>query len=154
LRLPFDRETLRAAAAKVVAAQPPPVTTRMAPDGTLLVTASPHPDAAGLWLAFRSSAPITGVTLDGRPTDLSPQPGGWARVIWSGSDGFVLGLRGPLPKRTEIVAGELFDRWLDPRPLGEVPPTEQLWDLAGSSLVIGRVANPVPLKPVPLGRAG
>ena len=154
LRLPVVREPLWAAAATAVAAQPPPVTTRMAADGTVLVAASPHPDAAGLWLAFRSSAPITAVTLDGRPTGLAPKPGSWVHVRWSGSDGFILGLRGPLPKRTEIVAGELFDRWLDPRPLGAVPPTDQLWDLAGSSLVIGRVANPLPLRPPPLRPGG
>jgi hypothetical protein len=118
------------------------VTAQIAADGTLVVTAAPLPGAAGQWIAFRSSAPITAVTLDGAPTGLSPSPGRWARVRWSGPDGFTVGLRGPVLKRTEIVAGALFDRWLAPKPLGPVPPTDQLWDLAGSSLVIGRAALP------------
>jgi Peptidase family M28 len=145
LRLAIMRQPLWAAPEPAAPVDPPRVTTQIAADGTLVVSAAPRPDAAGLWLAFRSFAPITAVTLDGRPTGLSPKPGDWARVRWSGADGFVLGLRGPLPKRTQIVAAEIFDRWLDPRPLPSVPATDQLWDLAGSSLVIGQVAVPASL---------
>jgi hypothetical protein len=139
LRLAVMREPLWAAAEPAAAVGPPQVTTQIAADGSLVVSAAPHPGAAGLWLAFRSSAPITAVTLDGRPTGLSPKPGAWSRVRWSGADSFILGLRGPLPGRTKIIAAELFDRWLDPRPLGLAPASDQFWDLAGSSLVIGQV---------------
>jgi hypothetical protein len=146
LRLALLGRPLWAAAEPAARVDPPRITAQIAADGSLVLSAAPHPDAAGLWLAFRSSAPIAEVSLDGRGTDLSPKPGLWTRVRWSGADGFVLGLRGPLPKRTQIVAAELFDRWLDPRPLAPVPATDQLWDLAGSSLVIGRVdvSDPAP----------
>ena len=155
LSLPFLRQSLWVAPAAVPARVAPPQVTEQIANGTLSLTARPHSGAAGLWIAFRSSAPITGVTLDSAATGLSPTPGQWARVLWSGSDAFTIGLRGPLPKRTEVVTGELYDRWLAPRPLPSPPVNDQLWDLAGSSLVIGRpqanqgaVASPLARGPV------
>ncbi|MDB5479633.1 MAG: peptidase [Caulobacteraceae bacterium] len=139
LRLPFDRELLWAAPAPAAPADSPPVAARIAADGTLVVVAHPNPGAAGLWIALRSPHGITGVTVDGRPADLAVQPGRWACVKWSGSDGFSLRVRSADPRAVEIVTGELFDRWLNPEPLPPVPASDQLWDLAGSSLVIGRV---------------
>jgi hypothetical protein len=138
LRIPFERRPLWAAPAPVAPADAPPVTARVQADGSLMVAANPHPGAAGLWLAFRSPQPIRGVSLDGRPSGLSAKPGTWARVRWWGSDGFMLNLRASNPENVEIVAGELFDRWLGREVLPPAPPTDQLWDLAGSSLVIGR----------------
>ena len=134
---------LWAAPAAAGPADPPPVIPRIAGDGTLVLTVAPHPGAAGLWLAFRSSARVTDVTLDGAPTGLSPTPGAWSRVRWWGSDSFTLGMRGADPHRIGFVAGELVDRWLDPRPLGPVPATDQLWNLGGSSLVISPVSAPL-----------
>ena len=128
----------RARAAKP--ADPPPVTARIAADGTLVLVAAPHPGAAELWLAFRSAGPITGVTLDGHSTSLSAKPGAWTRIRWYGPDSFTVSIRSDNPNRLEIVSGELFDRWLGTRPLPPMPAADQPWDLAGSSLVIGRVA--------------
>jgi hypothetical protein len=113
--------------------------TARAAGGALLIVARPHPGAAGMWLALRSPGGITGVALDGRPTSLSTGPGRWARVNWSGADSFTLAVRTADPRTVEIAAGELFDRWLAPKPLPLMPTTDQPWDLAGSSLVIGGV---------------
>jgi hypothetical protein len=142
LRLPFSRRPLWAASAPYAPADPPRVAVRIGADGAVSILASPHPGAAGLWLALRSPAPIAGVTFDGRAAGLTVSPGAWTRVRWSGSDPFTLGFRIADPRRVEIVAGELFDRWLGARPLPPVPPSDQLWDLAGSSLVIGRADAP------------
>ena len=140
LRLLSGPHLLWAAPARPAPAEPPAVTARAA-DGDLLVVANPHPGAAGMWLALRSPGGITGVALDGRPTSLSAGPGRWARVNWSGSEGFTLAVRTADPRTVEIATGELFDHWLGPKPLPPVPPSDQLWDLAGSSLVIGRAGS-------------
>jgi hypothetical protein len=143
LRLPFDRQPLWAGPASAAPADPLPVSGRIAADGRLLVTAAPHPGAAGVWIALRSPKGITAMTIDDRPASLFARPQRWARVRWYGSDGFVLGVRSADPRTVEIVTGELFDSWLAPKPLPPVPPSDQLWDLAGSSLVIGRAGAPV-----------
>jgi len=143
LRLPFQRQPLWATPtpAPAAPADPPRVTRRIDADGTLVVAADPHPDAAGLWIALRSPLGVTGLALDGRPTGLSARPGAWARVRWSGADGFTLGVRSADPQGVELATGELFDRWLAPKPLPLMPTADQPWDLAGSSLVIGRATR-------------
>ena len=138
LRLPFDRQPLWAAPAPAAPVAPPPATARVAADGAVVVVVGPHPGVAGEWLALRAPGGLNGVVLNGQPTSLSAKPGRWARVRWSGSDGFTLAARVADPRGVEVVTGELFDRWLGPKPLPPVPPSDQLWDLAGSSLVIGR----------------
>jgi hypothetical protein len=140
LRLLSAPRLLWAAPARPAPAEAPAVTARAA-DGALLVVARPHPGAAGMWLALRSPGGITGVAFDGRPTSLRAGPGRWARVNWSGSDGFTLAVRTADPRTVEIAAGELFNRWLAPKPLPPVPASDQFWDLAGSSLVIGRAGS-------------
>ena len=141
LRVPFQSQPLWSAPAAEAPADPPRVTRRIGPDDALAIDAAPHPGAAGLWLAVRSPTRIRDVSVDGRPAGLSAEPGTWVRVMWSGSDSVSVGVRCADPGRAEVVTGELFDRWLGPRPLPPTPRSDQLWDLAGSSLVIGRAAR-------------
>ena len=142
LRLPFERTPLWAAPAGAAPADPPRVSSRIDSGGALDIVADPHPGAVGLWIALRSPRGITGVAFNGEPAGVSARPGHWVRVRWSGSDGFTLGVRSPDSAGVEVATGELFDRWLAPRPLPLLPVSDQLWDLGGSSLVIGRASAP------------
>jgi hypothetical protein len=153
LRLMSGPHLLWAAPAPPATAEAPDVTVQPTA-GALLLVAKPHPGAAGLQLALRSPRGISDVALDGRSTGLSAAPGRWARVNWAGADSVTLAVRTPDPASVEVATGELFDRWLGDKPLSRLPPTDQLWDLAGSSLVIGRPTAAVPNAPPPAGSKG
>jgi hypothetical protein len=140
LDLPFLPRPVAAAPALAPGSIPPApnVTRAVAPDGQLVLTATPHPGAAELWLAVRAPEPITGALANGRPAGLLASAGGWARVIWTGPTPLVLKLRLRDPARAEVATGELFDRWTAATPLPSPPRTDQPWSVAGSTLVVGR----------------
>ncbi len=143
LALPFLRRPVIAAPALVPPSPPPlPSLTRaIGPDGRLTLTATPHAGAARLWLALRAPEAIGGVRVNGRPADLRAMAGEWARVEWAGPEPLVLSLRLRDPSRLEAADGELYDRWLAASPLPRTPRNDQLWDIAGSTLVVGRPAG-------------
>ena len=141
LLLPLTDKPLWAAIARVVPAAPPQVTAQAGADRTLSIAVAPDPGAAAQWLAIRSPTTIVGMTVDGRPAGPPVKAGAWARLRWSGPDGFTVALRTADPRHVEIVTGAWFDRWLAVTPLPPVPATDQLWDLAGDSLVIGRTSR-------------
>jgi len=143
LNLPFERHPLAAVPAPPVPATPPAVTRTPGPDGAVTLTARPHPGAARLWIAIRSPDAIEGASVDGRPADLRIPAGTWGRIEWAGPEGFTLTFHPRDPAKVVVATGELFDRWLAATPLPPLPPSDQLWDLGGSTLVIGE-ANPQP----------
>jgi hypothetical protein len=139
LALPFLRHPVIAASATPPAlASVPSVTRAIGADGRLIVTAAPHPGAAQLWIALRAPEALAGVSVNGRPAHLAAPAGVWARLQWAGREPLVLGLPLKDPSRLEVVAGERFDRWMAATPLPPTPPNDQLWDIAGSTLVVGR----------------
>jgi hypothetical protein len=150
LSLGFSPQPMEAAPAAVVPAQAAPVTIGRGADGRVAVSAGLQPGAARLVLAFRSPAPVDNVTVNGKPVVLlqkagSARPfklkaGEWGRVIWAAPDGFNLSFRTADPAKAEVRTAEYFDLWMAVKPLPPVPATDQMWDAAGSSVVVGKAA--------------
>jgi hypothetical protein len=141
LDLPFGRRPLAATPASVTPADPPQVSMTVGADGMVDLVARPHPGARELWLAVRSPAGARNVSINGEPSELVLGANRWTVIRWSGPEGFTLAFRPDGPGAQEVLTGKLFDRWLEARALPKPPPTDQLWDLAGSTLVIGRVGR-------------
>ena len=150
-----------AAPAVPVAAEPAPVTVTAGPGGTLTVTANMHPGAARLLVAFRSPTGVTNVLIDGQPADregtkreiasssvtkaaFGLPPNQWGKVIWAAPEGFTLTFTTADPSKAEVQTAEIYDRWMAVKPLPPMPPTDQAWDMSGSSLVLGRVPVTTP----------
>jgi hypothetical protein len=139
LSLPTLSEQVDAAPAAIVrGVVSPGVTATTAADGTVTVTATPHADAAWITLALRPAARLTNITINGASAGLESSTARWSRIRWSGATPVVVRFRPTSAAAVEIVAEERFDRWLAARPLPPRPPTREMWDIAGSTLVVGR----------------
>ena len=150
LSLPSLRETIAAAPAAVhPGLDAPRITAATAVDGTVTLTATPHPDTAWITLELRTAAPVPSVTVNGAATDLRPVAGRWTRIRWTGETPVTVRFRPASPATVEVFADERFDRWLAATPLPPRPARLQMWDIAGSTLVIGRwiVTPPAPNGP-------
>ncbi len=149
--LAFKALPVEAAPAHPVAAPPAPVTVDALADGRVSITAHLHPGAARLIVTFSSPAPIDAVSINGMPTLYTPRGGrptryalkaGEAgRILWSGPDGFILRFHTDAPRRVQVQAAEIYNRWLGVKPPPPPPPTDQAWDMAGSSFVISSPAR-------------
>ena len=144
-----------AAPAAAVPAAPPAVTAVSDPDGRVTVTARPHAEASRLMVAFRSPSGVSDVEINGAPaaqevarrdvaldakteSAFSLPPNHWGKVVWAAPEGFTLTFRTTDPEKAQIQTAEVYDRWMAVKPLPPMPPTDQPWDLSGSSLVLGK----------------
>jgi hypothetical protein len=151
LPLAFKALPVDAAAARPAAVEPAPVTMSAAADGQVSITAHLHPGAARLIVTFTSATAIDGVSINGKPALYTPRggrpslyvlkAGAQGRIIWSGPDGFTLSFHTADPNSVKVRTAEVYDHWLGGKPLPKLPPTDQAWDMAGSSFVIGSGTN-------------
>ena len=152
LSLGFSAKPMDAAPAAVVPAQAASVATSLDADGLITVNAGAQPGAARLVLAFHSPTPVDSVTVNGKPVVQlqkvgSPhlfklKAGEWGRVLWAAPDGFTLRFHTATPGKVEVRTAEYFDRWMAVKPLPPVPATDQMWDAAGSTVVLGSAPPP------------
>jgi hypothetical protein len=146
---PFFQKPLPGAPARPVPAAAPDVAIATTSDGRVTITAAFHPGAARMFIAVKAPAAIRDVLVNGKPSDFAPKVGDWGRIVWNAPDGFQMSFRTAGNGRVEIRTAEMFDRWLSMKPLPALPATEQAWDMAGSSIVLGGATVQIPAAVAP-----
>lgn len=151
LSLAFESLSVDAASAAPVSTEPAPVSLTTGPDGRVALTAGLHPGAARLIVTFTSATPVDAVTIDGKPARYTPRGGKPALyalkageqgyIAWNAPDGFTLSFHTTDPAKVQVRTAEVYDRWLAVKPLPPMPATDQAWDMAGSSFVLGTVTG-------------
>jgi hypothetical protein len=138
-RLPGFRRPVRAAPAKPVAAPAPNVTFAIRPDGTAVLTATPAPGARLLNLDLKASAPVAGVSLDGKPAGLLDQPGKWTRLRWvAAPQGITLTFRPKAKGELEVRYASITEGWpAEAKPLPPRPADVMAFDTSDSLMVAG-----------------
>ena len=128
-----------AAPAKPVAATAPQMTFVRQPDGSLLLTVTPPPNARGLSLNLRSGQKLTDTTINGRPTVLFDQPGQWSILRFATApQGVTIGFRSVAGGALEVRWGAETDDWpAEAKPLA--PHDDKLMGFgdSGSLMAIG-----------------
>jgi hypothetical protein len=151
LPMAFAAEPLDAAPAAVVAATPAPASMTVGADGRVTLTVGLTPGAARVIVALRAPTAINAVTVNGKPAASMSKTGGpenfnlkagqWGRVLWAAPVGFNLSFHTADPARVEVITAQIYDRWMAAKPLPPLPATEQMWDMAGSSVVLGKASR-------------
>lgn len=110
-----------AAPAKSVAATPVQTSFVRQPDGSLLLTVTPPPNARGLSLNLRSGQKLTDTTINGRPIALFDQPGQWSILRFATApQGVTIGFRSIAGGALEVRWGAQTDDW--PAEAKPLPP--------------------------------
>jgi len=144
----FWADPLDAAPAAYTPVEPPAVTAVAGPDGSVTITATPHPGAARIILRLRSATGLDDVYVGGAraieqrrgraPKPFALAPGQWGAVLWTAPDGMTMTLHTADAAHLEVNATEIYDRWISAKPLPPTPPKEQMWSQAGSTYVVGQ----------------
>jgi hypothetical protein len=151
LDLPFLAGPIAASIASPTAVEPASTSLVTGVDGQTTLKVGPSAGAARVIVSLSSAAAITQVTVNGRPAIDTPRDGKpaayttkagqWARITWAGPDGFTMGFHTDDPSSVRIRTAEVYDRWMAAKPLPPMPATDQAWDMAGSTLVLGGTAE-------------
>ena len=149
----FSADPVVAAPAAPVAVEAPTVRAVAGSDGKVTITATPHVGAARILLRLQSPNGLDRVAMDGAavieqrrgrtPKPFALKPGQSGVVLWTAPDGVTITLHTADPRRLEIKATEVYDRWMSAKPLPPTPPKEQLWSYAASTYVVA----PAPVQP-------
>jgi hypothetical protein len=137
---PLWSRDIRSAPARPLASPPPPSILEISRDGPRAVLrVTPPKGARVLALQVRASAPVGGVTINGRPAEILSQSGRWSRIRWQGADPvLVLAFTPSAPGTLEVRHAALTEGW----PAGAAPlparPAEVMgFDLSDSTVVTG-----------------
>ena len=144
---PFTSDPVDAAPAAYQAATAPDVRTTSAPGGLVTIVATPQAGVARLLLVLSSPSGIDTVAVNGAPAierargaapkPYAIKPGSRGAVIWTSPQSLTLSLHTADPRQLQVSATEIHDRWMSAKPLPPTPPTDQMWDEAGSTYVVG-----------------
>jgi hypothetical protein len=145
----FSPDALPSAPATYRGVDAPSVQAVDEPGGKVTITATPHPGAARLILRLRSTTGLDGVSVNGLPAlehrrGYAPKPfalsaGQWGGVTWTAPDRVILTLHTSGQAHMQVIATEVYDRWMSAIPLPPTPPLDQMWNQAGSTYVVGRI---------------
>jgi hypothetical protein len=135
----LSRKPVWAAPAFAVAAPGPILGLIRQSDGGLVLNAAPPPGAQVLVLDVRSSATLTGVTINGRPAAILAKPSQWTRLRWQAApQGLALGFRAPGPGTLETRYASITEAWpAKARPLPARPVKVMAFDVSDSTIVTG-----------------
>jgi hypothetical protein len=108
--------------------------------GGLRLDVVPAQGVSHIGLHLRSSASLSGLTLDARPSGLSVAPGVLTRIYWEGSDRpFSLRFRSTSAGALDVAFAQTLPEWpATARPLPPLPRDAAAWDRSGSTIVAGR----------------
>jgi hypothetical protein len=139
LRLPGLERPVVATAAPVAVAVSPVVTTTRGPGGEVVVRATPSAGAGSLWLDMMCDTLLVDARINGEPTSLAI-PGHWTHVRWQAApEGFAVSFRPVGPGRLSLRWAQHLPGWpAGIRPPPAMPADVMAWDLAGSTVVVGR----------------
>jgi hypothetical protein len=139
--LPGFRGPVFAAPAKAVAAPAPAIAIARGPDGTITLTAPSTPQTLSLALDLKTDTVVADARVNGRPTKILTTPGKPTRFFLQGPPETVTVSFKPVgPGALEIAYAAYLVGWpADAKPLPPMPPTVMGFDLAGSTVVVGRL---------------
>lgn len=154
IKLPGFGDAIDAAPAALAPAAPAPAPARLSllPGGRTALLMAPRADAARVIFTITAKTRVDHVAIDGRPVRVTPRtgaeadfslpPGQTGYMIWRAGAGLSMTFRTADPSSLCIKTVLISPRWLAKKPLGPYPPTEQAWDISGSSLVLGTLKPP------------
>ena len=140
LFLPGAPMSIAAAAARYVPAADPRVEITRAPNGTVTLVVHPSAGMRRLRLDLRCDTLVTNARIDGAPESVLAHPGRWTRLRWEAApEGLAITFRPVGPGTLDLRWAQFLQGW----PAGETPPppmpaTAMSWDLAGSTVTVGR----------------
>ncbi len=139
LRLPGLERPVQAVGAPMVAATSPVVSVRRAADGAVVIRAQPAPGAETLRLDMMCDTLLTDARIDGQPGRLA-SPGHWTHLRWQAApEGFTVSFKPVGPGRLDLRWAQYLGGWpAGASPLPAMPRKVMAWDMAGSTVVVGR----------------
>ena len=142
LQLPFRSRAVVAAPARLTPAPPSTAALSSGPNGRFTLTLGAQGDRAQALISLRSAAaPVDQVTLNGDPTPYKLGARQDGLILWNGPDPLVVSFTTRVPGAPSVQITTVYPRWFSAQSLPATPADEQLWDLAGSSLVINGVKS-------------
>jgi len=148
LDIPLGRADLVGAPAAATAVAAPNAVLATNAAGRVTLSVTPRPNAVGVIIALRSSSPLRDIDLNGRGAPgFTAAKTGWSHILWSGAEPLTLSLSTADARSLDVVVAERLPTWMAASPLPALPPTDQMWSYAGSTLVLGRPTLPPPLTP-------
>src|SRR5439155_21410291 len=117
------------------------ITLARAMDGTVILTAPWTGRMRELSLELTTDTMATDARINGRPTKFLSRPGKPTRLIWaSAPEGLVVSFKPAAPGRLDVGYAAYLEGWPEAaKPLPSMPPTVMGFDLAGSTVVTGRL---------------
>ncbi len=150
VKLPLDFEDMPvdAAVAAPVDAQPAPASLTIGAGRQVTLVVGVRPGTSSTIVTLHAPTAIDHVTVDGKPARLAARngkpvyelaAGEKGRLVWAGPQGFTLGFHTDDPEKLVVHTAQFHDRWMAAKPLPAMPSTDQAWDRAGSTIVVGTV---------------